>query len=317
MQTDRHHTIFSLLIILSFLFFLLSSTPFLLPRPRYWSAPLLQHCSGSLQLPLDRLLDGFFYCRRRHCSSEPPSPITATTTIPLRLLRPAWPIFPHTCLAMTKMDHISSRFRRSKKAAQAATSPSSPDQPSPDGSNGTSPISVTSVTAPTTMPATMPTTATTTAPVSSATSATSVPPGTQQPRHESPPALSISTTTPPGSGHSIPNNICDRSPNGNQGLRSTLHPPKSPFRNFHFRSSNKRARSPAPPTLAIPTPPAIVNHDGTIGHEMTSPLRYQQQQPPTNGGEMVVDKPKIPAFLTLSETGMSLSSYWLFVAILC
>ena len=36
---------------------------------------------------------------------------------------------------------------------------------------------------------------------------------------------------------------------------------------------------------------------------MTSPLRDQQHQLPATGDEMVVDKPKIPAFLTLSEDG--------------
>ncbi|KAI1863488.1 hypothetical protein JX265_008705 [Neoarthrinium moseri] len=126
------------------------------------------------------------------------------------------------------------------------------------------------------------------------------------PPAHAPPVLTITTTaaaTPPRSSHSD---------------HSIFHPPKSPFRNFHFRSSLKRARSPAPAELPHPTSPAVVNQDGTVEHDMTSPdkspasartranggehgiqgdaetgsLRQQQQEP---------QQPKIPAFLTMSE----------------
>ncbi|RYP61556.1 hypothetical protein DL770_009767 [Monosporascus sp. CRB-9-2] len=166
---------------------------------------------------------------------------------------------------MTKIDHISSRFRRPKKTTGTTTSTSlapSPGSSSPD-----------------------------------VTKLAPAPPTTQ---HESPPVLSITTTTPPGSSHSTLSSISnqsDQNSNTTNGARNVLHPPKSPLRSFHPFRSNKRARSPAPASLAIQTSPAVVNHNGIVEHEMTSPSKDQ----PQNGDGTAMDKPKIPAFLALSE----------------
>ncbi|KAH9904456.1 phosphatases II [Xylariomycetidae sp. FL2044] len=108
-------------------------------------------------------------------------------------------------------------------------------------------------------------------------------------RTESPPILSITTTpstTPPGSSHSNPNSS-----------HSSLYPPKSPFRGFHFRNSHKRARSPAPASLPVPTSPAVVKHDGTVEPEIATSVNGHEKET----DESVMEKPKIPSFLTLSE----------------
>ncbi|ORY67220.1 protein-tyrosine phosphatase-like protein [Pseudomassariella vexata] len=102
-----------------------------------------------------------------------------------------------------------------------------------------------------------------------------------RPSTDSPPVLSITpTTTPPRSSHSSQSN-------------HSIFPPKSPlnpskFRGFHFRSSHKRARSPAPASLPQPSSPAVVKNDGT-----------------DTGGRVGLEKArepfKIPAFLAMSE----------------
>ncbi|KAI0007310.1 phosphatases II [Xylariaceae sp. FL0662B] len=142
------------------------------------------------------------------------------------------------------MDHLSSRFRRTKKASSASPVVASTMTP-PDSKQG---------------------------PPTSQSTHTS---------HGSSPVLSI-ITTPPSSSHSSNSN--------------TL-PPKSPFRGFHFRHSNKRARSPTPAALPAPTSPAVVNHNGKVEHDTMPPAK----EPVRNGGEINRESPKIPAFLSLSE----------------
>ncbi|KAH8673348.1 protein-tyrosine phosphatase-like protein [Xylariales sp. PMI_506] len=118
--------------------------------------------------------------------------------------------------------------------------------------------------------------------------------------HPVPPTLTITTTsTPPRSSH---------------GERGGLHPPKSPFRNFHFRSG-KRARSPAPASLPQTTSPALVSQDGIVEHEMVSPEKtISPAQHDGNGRKKVHEQGPVhgedangkhvlrpPAFLALSE----------------
>ncbi|KAI0129138.1 protein-tyrosine phosphatase-like protein, partial [Xylariales sp. AK1849] len=79
----------------------------------------------------------------------------------------------------------------------------------------------------------------------------------------------------------------------------------SPFRGFHFRHSNKRARSPAPASLPQPTSPAVVNQDGIVEHEMISPDKnsavLESGHGPAEQGTDARDQPMIPAFLAMSE----------------
>ncbi|KAI1504106.1 phosphatases II [Biscogniauxia marginata] len=112
------------------------------------------------------------------------------------------------------------------------------------------------------------------------------------PSRQAPPVLSISTaisTTPPSSSHSA-------------SSASSLHPPKSPFRSLqHLRSAHKRARSPAPASVAAPIASTVVNHDGTAEHEMMSPAMGE-----SNNGNMLPigkpgEKPEKPSFLALTE----------------
>ncbi|KAI0018882.1 hypothetical protein F4780DRAFT_474335 [Xylariomycetidae sp. FL0641] len=163
------------------------------------------------------------------------------------------------------MDHLSSRFRRSKRASPAPTPAT--QEPSPAlSSDDTNPTPA--------VPATG----------DRASKAT---------RTTSPPVLSI-TTTPPRSK--------DNGSNGIANTLQSLHPPKSPFRGFHhFRSAHKRARSPAPASLPVPTSPAIVNQDGTVEHSMTPTTGAHSP----NGDSTPIEKHKIPYFLTLSPSGMS------------
>ncbi|KAK7967708.1 uncharacterized protein PG986_001985 [Apiospora aurea] len=106
------------------------------------------------------------------------------------------------------------------------------------------------------------------------------------PAREAPPALTITTsTTPPRSSH------------GTQSATS-FHPPKSPFRNFKFRSSSKRARSPAPASLAQPSNPAIVSHGPGGEHE--SKERTAGQSDAAKVSKQGDALHKIPAFLNLS-----------------
>ncbi|KAK7911318.1 hypothetical protein PG985_013799 [Apiospora marii] len=106
------------------------------------------------------------------------------------------------------------------------------------------------------------------------------------PARDAPPALTITTsTTPPRSSHSTQS-------------ATSFHPPKSPFRNFKFRSSHKRARSPAPASLAQPSSPALVNHehdpkDRTAGQSDVTQASKQ-------GGSSGDVRHKIPAFLNQS-----------------
>lgn len=106
------------------------------------------------------------------------------------------------------------------------------------------------------------------------------------PARDAPPALTITTsTTPPRSSH------------GTQSA-TNFHPPKSPFRNFKFRSSHKRARSPAPASLAQPSSPALVNHE----HDPKDRTAAQSDvtQASKQGGSSGDVQHKIPAFLNLS-----------------
>ncbi|KAK6849810.1 hypothetical protein PG995_013643 [Apiospora arundinis] len=111
------------------------------------------------------------------------------------------------------------------------------------------------------------------------------------PARDAPPTLTITTsTTPPRSSHSNPS-------------ASSFHPPKSPFRNFKFRSSHKRARSPAPASLAQPSSPAIVNH-GPAGDpdSKTRTINHgNATQASKLGGGAGDLQHRIPAFLNLSE----------------
>ncbi|KAI1773332.1 phosphatases II [Hypoxylon cercidicola] len=78
------------------------------------------------------------------------------------------------------------------------------------------------------------------------------------------------------------------------------NPPKSPFRRgFTFRHSNKRPRSPAPPQQ-VPPVPAIVSQDGTVEPEKAAILKDEDK----NGQCAIKEtpKPKMPAFLNLSES---------------
>lgn len=76
--------------------------------------------------------------------------------------------------------------------------------------------------------------------------------------------------------------------------------PKSPFRRgFTFRHSNKRARSPAPPQP--PPVPAIVSQDGTVEHDKSTLLKDDDKT--GQGATEEKPKPKMPAFLNLSENG--------------
>ncbi|KAI6083458.1 phosphatases II [Hypoxylon rubiginosum] len=78
------------------------------------------------------------------------------------------------------------------------------------------------------------------------------------------------------------------------------NPPKSPFRRgFTFRHSNKRARSPAPPQQ-VPPVPAIVSQDGIVEHEKPTTIKDEDK----NGQGITKEKPKpkMPAFLNLSES---------------
>lgn len=113
-----------------------------------------------------------------------------------------------------------------------------------------------------------------------------------------PPVLTITTTnTPPRSSHGDSHNL--------------FHPPKSPFRNFHFRSSNKRARSPAPASFSQPSSPAV-KQNGTAEHDMISPIKTPAKGRGDGGANGSPRKnvpgwrpqPRIPAFLTMGEEGM-------------
>lgn len=100
-------------------------------------------------------------------------------------------------------------------------------------------------------------------------------------RRQPPPSLTISTTHLPLDGM----------------------PMKSPFRQrFHFRNSNKRARSPTATTLPAPTSPAIVAQDGTVEPEKFTSANGDNKD--EVDAIMATPKPKIPGFLTLSEQGM-------------
>ncbi|KAI1440249.1 phosphatases II [Annulohypoxylon stygium] len=97
-------------------------------------------------------------------------------------------------------------------------------------------------------------------------------------RRQPPPSLTISTTHLPLDGM----------------------PMKSPFRQrFHFRNSNKRARSPTATTLPAPTSPAIVAQDGTVEPEKFTSANGDNKD--EVDAIMATPKPKIPGFLTLSE----------------
>ncbi|KAI0886719.1 phosphatases II [Annulohypoxylon maeteangense] len=140
------------------------------------------------------------------------------------------------------MDHLSSRFRRSKRGP-----PTTPQLGSPAGS-----------------------------PPDKSSSERKLGPTANQ--REQPPSLTISTT------HLPLDNM----------------PPKSPFRRgFHFRNSNKRARSPTSASLPAPVSPAVVTQDGTVEPDKLTPANGDDK----NGTEAAMEtpKPNIPAFLTLSE----------------
>ncbi|KAI1099011.1 phosphatases II [Jackrogersella minutella] len=139
------------------------------------------------------------------------------------------------------MDHLSSRFRRTKRPV-----PSTPPAGMVAGS-----------------------------PPDKSSSERRLGPAIQR---EPPPALTISTTQLP---------------------RSDL-PMKSPFaRGFRFRHSNKRARSPAPALLQVPTPSTDVGQDSTGEHGNSPQLKSEGK----DEDEAVTENrvPKLPAFLTLSQ----------------
>jgi hypothetical protein len=84
---------------------------------------------------------------------------------------------------------------------------------------------------------------------------------------------------------------------------------KSPLRRLISRASQKRARSPATTTFPLPTSPVVANHAGTTDTDMTSPVKDATAQI-SNGDHgpqdfAVKPPPRVPGFLTLSESGMS------------
>ncbi|KAI1459782.1 phosphatases II [Annulohypoxylon moriforme] len=78
-------------------------------------------------------------------------------------------------------------------------------------------------------------------------------------------------------------------------------PPKSPSirQRFHFRNSNKRARSPASASLPAPISPAVVSQDGTVEPDKLTSANGDDK----SGVEAAMEtpQPKIPAFLSLSD----------------
>ncbi|KAI0116165.1 phosphatases II [Hypoxylon sp. NC0597] len=142
------------------------------------------------------------------------------------------------------MDHLSSRFRRTRKAAPTtppgAISTGSP----PDKSSSERRLGLTD-------------------------------------QRDPPPVLTIPPANPSRSDLSL----------------------KSPFRRgFHFRHSNKRARSPAPTPLPVSSSPATGGQDGAAEGDKSAPVEGAGEKE-KDGSGAVKDKPKpkIPAFLALSE----------------
>ncbi|KAI1385536.1 phosphatases II [Hypoxylon trugodes] len=120
----------------------------------------------------------------------------------------------------------------------------------------------------------------------------------QHEQREQPPQLTISTTNHTSNNNN--NNTC--SPRTGLSSKSPLSA-KSPFRGFHFRHSNKRARSPASATLPVASSPAITTPSG-IEYEKLTPISMQSMQSMESQDEMGAPqgqpKPKIPAFLNLT-----------------
>lgn len=135
-----------------------------------------------------------------------------------------------------------------------------------------------------------------------------------------PPVLTITTTD-----NQTPSRPQTGNGNGSSGPSPSgfFRQPRSPFgKKFHFpgsRSSHKRARSPAPAALPQPTSPVLVKQDAMLDHEMMSPGQGAAATSPVqvNGGrpqgsdkrdQHEQQSPRVPAFLNMSEQGMSQSN---------
>ncbi|KAI1409299.1 phosphatases II, partial [Hypoxylon sp. FL1857] len=140
------------------------------------------------------------------------------------------------------MDHLSSRFRRTRRAA------------------------------PTTPPAAI----STGSPPDKSSSERRLGPINQR---EPPPTLTISTA------HPSRNDISS----------------KSPFRRgFHFRHSNKRARSPAAASLPVSSPTSA-GQDSAVEVDKSTPVESEEKGKDAMEAIKNKPKPKMPAFLTLSQ----------------